>query len=122
MCRSPKWRHALSLLNVRLFSGSQGKSWKSKELKRNVRRDESSEWEHENECECIECVEPYATYGGPTEWFQCNKCHIWVWVCALDCAIFMCLAISTPVTTLMTSHLNTEVILVTKMILGTCLT
>jgi hypothetical protein len=75
----------------RLFSGSQGKSWKSKELKRNVRRDDSSEWEHENECECLECVEPYATYGGPTECFQCNKCHIWgVGLCSGLCDFYVC--------------------------------
>jgi hypothetical protein len=41
---------------------------------------------------------------------------------ALDCAVFVCVTIATPMTTLMTSQRNTEVTVVTKTVLGTYLT
>jgi hypothetical protein len=48
--------HSTPIKSNRLFSYSQETTRKSKQLKKNVRKFESSDEEDDNECFCTECV------------------------------------------------------------------
>jgi len=75
----------------RLFSGSQKKSRRSKQLRWWFRRDESSEKEDESECFCTEYAEPYSISRAPTKSFQYTKCHKWAHdSCTGFCDFYVC--------------------------------
>jgi hypothetical protein len=58
----------------RSFSDSQENTRKSKQLKKNFLRVESSDEEDDNECFCIEYAETYSTSIAHIKWFQCSNC------------------------------------------------
>jgi hypothetical protein len=94
--------HSKPIKRNRLFSYSQEKTRKSKQLKKNVRRVESCEEDDGNECFCVECVEPYFMSRAATEWFQCIKFHDGPTTVAPNLATFMFVGTATLLTILMT--------------------